>query len=351
MLKAFVKRFVFSRLPVSLVLMYHRISYVERDYYGICVDPKNFEEHAMIIKKFACKIDDIFSIKPQLRIFITFDDGYKDNFDFAKKILEKYDLSAAFFITTGFLGKRKIWIDELAELFQHKVRTNEIYIEYDNKKKLIKVIITEDNDFSKLDFDLYYKFRKVIFGQIPFAKEEIFRLKKSEFFALAYVLIKYSREPYRYLENLKRFFMVEHNKVKDEKNSNQDTSLFMTEDDVFELSLNENFLIGAHTETHRVLSVLDRREQEYEILQSKNVLQKITGREIFCFAYPFGLEGDFSEITQEICKKYFKYSFTGIKRVCSIFTPRHKIPRFYVPNCDGEVFERKIFEFLYYLFS
>ena len=224
-------------------------------------------------------------------------------------------------------------------------------IEYDNKKKLIKVIITEDNDFSKLDFDLYYKFRKVIFEQIPFAKEEIFRLKKNEFFALAYVLIKYSPEPYRYLENLKQFFMVEHNKIKDEKNSNQDTSLFMTEDDVFELSLNENFLIGAHTETHRVLSVLDRREQEYEILQSKNVLQKITGREIFCFAYPFGLEGDFSEITQEICKKYFKYSFTGIKRVCSIFTPRHKIPRFYVPNCDGEVFERKIFEFLYYLFS
>jgi len=31
----------------------------------------------MIIKKFACKIDDIFSIKPQLRIFITFDDGTK----------------------------------------------------------------------------------------------------------------------------------------------------------------------------------------------------------------------------------------------------------------------------------
>jgi hypothetical protein len=83
-------------------------------------------------------------------------------------------------------------------------------------------------------------------------------------------------------------------------------------------------------------------------LGSKKILQEITGKEILCFAYPFGLEGDFSEITQKICQENFRYSFSSIKGICTGFTPRHKIPRFYIPNCDGEVFERKIFEFFSY---
>ena len=35
---------------------------------------------------------------------ITFDDGYFDNFQVAAPILEKYQLPATFFVTTGFLG-------------------------------------------------------------------------------------------------------------------------------------------------------------------------------------------------------------------------------------------------------
>ena len=101
-----MKRFLISHLPISVVLMYHRIS-EGKDYYGVCVEPKNFEEHIMIVRKYACKLDNIFSLKPKGKIFITFDDGYKDNFDFAKKILERYDLPAAFFITTGFLGSKR----------------------------------------------------------------------------------------------------------------------------------------------------------------------------------------------------------------------------------------------------
>jgi len=180
-----VKRFVISRLPISVVLMYHRIS-EGRDYYGVCVEPKNFEEHIMIIRKYACKLDDIFSLKPKGKIFITFDDGYKDNFDFEKRILEKYDLPAAFFITTGFLGSKKTWWDELAELFQKKLKAKEMYMTHENKK--IKVIITQEDEVSRLDFELYSKFKE----KMNFFDDTLY-LKKSEFFVLSYILLKYSK--------------------------------------------------------------------------------------------------------------------------------------------------------------
>jgi peptidoglycan/xylan/chitin deacetylase (PgdA/CDA1 family) len=171
-------------------------------------------------------------------------------------------------------------------------------------------------------------------------------LKKSELFVLSYILLKYSKKPYEKLEDLKKFFEMGDSSV-----SYQNSSLFMNDRDLFELSLNKNFVIGAHTQTHIVLSLLDYKEQEWEILGSKKILQEITGKEIFCFAYPFGLEGDFSEITQKICQENFRYSFSGVKGVCTRFTPRHKIPRFYIPNCDGKFLRGKFLNFslIFYL--
>jgi hypothetical protein len=67
-------------------------------------------------------------------------------------------LPATFFIATGFLGSKKTWWDELAELFQQKLKVKEIYITHESKK--IKVIITQEDEVSKLDFELYNKFRK-----------------------------------------------------------------------------------------------------------------------------------------------------------------------------------------------
>jgi peptidoglycan/xylan/chitin deacetylase (PgdA/CDA1 family) len=49
------------------------------------------------------------------KVLVTFDDGYRDNYEFAYPILRAKGLKAAFFITTGFLDEGGLaWWDEIA---------------------------------------------------------------------------------------------------------------------------------------------------------------------------------------------------------------------------------------------
>lgn len=47
---------------------------------------------------------------------ITFDDGYADNAKIALPILQKYGISATFFVSTGFLDGGRMWNDTVIEL-------------------------------------------------------------------------------------------------------------------------------------------------------------------------------------------------------------------------------------------
>jgi peptidoglycan/xylan/chitin deacetylase (PgdA/CDA1 family) len=49
------------------------------------------------------------------RVLITFDDGYRDNFEVAYPLLREHGLTATFFLATGFIDEPRIaWWDELA---------------------------------------------------------------------------------------------------------------------------------------------------------------------------------------------------------------------------------------------
>jgi len=48
-------------------------------------------------------------------VILTFDDGYRDNYDLAFPILRSHGVPATFFLTTGFLDRRELaWWDEIA---------------------------------------------------------------------------------------------------------------------------------------------------------------------------------------------------------------------------------------------
>lgn len=105
------------------------------NYHGIAVQNKeNFEKQIRwILKNFEpCDFNKlklflanqmVFTSKPG--IIFTFDDGFKNNFTVAYPILQKYSISAFFFVSTGLIGKEN---------------HNNHNLDYMNEKELLELI-------------------------------------------------------------------------------------------------------------------------------------------------------------------------------------------------------------------
>lgn len=79
----------------------------------------NFEKQIIFLKRYLTFLDPINfhegNIEKKINLYITFDDGYKDNFDIAFPILKKYNAKATFFIVTNIINSNN-W------LFHDKLR-------------------------------------------------------------------------------------------------------------------------------------------------------------------------------------------------------------------------------------
>lgn len=95
------------------VLLYHRINYTKG---YLSLTPEHFESHLAYLQAegfesitlqqfydFLSEDDyDTASSLPEKPVLITFDDGYLDNYEYAYPLLKKYDMTATFFIISGF---------------------------------------------------------------------------------------------------------------------------------------------------------------------------------------------------------------------------------------------------------
>jgi peptidoglycan/xylan/chitin deacetylase (PgdA/CDA1 family) len=105
------------------VLMYHSIS-TEPDN-TLCVSKEQFgEEMAWLHSNnyHTLSMDDFYEALinrgrlPENPVLITFDDGYKDNYEAARPILEQYGYVATFFIVTDYVNQYRIDWDQLKDL-------------------------------------------------------------------------------------------------------------------------------------------------------------------------------------------------------------------------------------------
>jgi peptidoglycan/xylan/chitin deacetylase (PgdA/CDA1 family) len=213
---------------------------------------------------------------PKRCVVITFDDGYKDNYEIAYPILLKHKLPATIFLTTrpidsaGLLSMQKIYLllqyfglAKLAGLFSAKLPKSIDLPEKLNVEKL-KILRQKQILSELLDFDLYSYQGMNLIDQI-FAESGL-----------------------------------------PDKNN-----LFLNLKESKEMQ-NNNIDFGVHTVNHPRLSALNYHDQENEIVEAKNVCERILDRPMSMFCYPFGDTSSFNSSTIEILMK------NGFTAACTI---------------------------------
>ena len=74
-----------------------------------------------------------------IRVLITFDDGYVDNYEVAFPILRAHGVEATFFLTTGFVGTDRIpYWDQIAYLVRNSSRDSVVL----NRGELRRIVLT-----------------------------------------------------------------------------------------------------------------------------------------------------------------------------------------------------------------
>ncbi|MDA0836090.1 MAG: polysaccharide deacetylase family protein [Planctomycetota bacterium] len=215
-------------------------------------------------------LPDIFTRKSGRFVMITFDDGYRDNYELAYPILRAYNVPAQFFLATGFLDNPRVpWWDEIAWM----VRSS--------RKSQLPANRWTNSAIDYVDADR----TKVI--------EHLLKIFKS---LDAAVNVQLMNE----LADLTGSGRCPHDAAHE---------MWMTWDMVREMS--QHMGIGGHTVNHNILGKLTPPEQEFEIRHCKERIETELGKPISTFSFPVGHQSTFDEQTRDYLRRYgFRYAFS-----------------------------------------
>jgi peptidoglycan/xylan/chitin deacetylase (PgdA/CDA1 family) len=269
-----------------VVLNYHRIgngSVSEFDRGVYSARAATFENQLKFIRK-ECELitpDDIKDLPRRSRdtyVMITFDDGYRDNYELAFPILKSYNQKALFFIATGFVDRPKVaWWDDIAWM----VRTS-------GAKKVGPTSMLP----MCINFD-----------------------RPQRQTAIESLLSVYKKLPPDATEAYLDEIASETDTGRCPKEMARD--MWLTWDMVVKMR-REGMLIGGHTVHHPVLSTLSRFEQELEIMGCARAIEQHLGEPMRYFSYPRGKPDAFNQDTRAcLYEAQVQYAFSyygGVNR-------------------------------------
>lgn len=297
--------------PPVVVLVYHRVTNLTSDPQLLAVSPDNFRLQMKLLKASfpIVRFENDWSKVKNPSIAVTFDDGYADNALEALPIVEEIGIPATFFVSTGNLDtRREYWWDELERLILGELPLPESFTLVDNR-----------------------------FGQcFPTATAP----QRDAFYQRLHPLVK-QLAPVRREDWL---LQLRHWAEADE--TGRTTQRAMSKEELRCLAGSRWVTIGAHTVTHTPLSVLSEEHQRHEITASKQDLEKIIGREITTFSYPFGSKKDYNRLSIEICRQAgFVKAASNFPGQAHRWTDPFQLPRHLVRNWGIDTFADKVKDF------
>ncbi len=292
------------------ILTYHRVTATGNNYPFdgnlISASPKTFYQqmkyissnyHPVSMAEFIEAVDGNKTL-PKNAVMVTFDDGFEDNYTNAYPILKEFNIPATFFVATDYIGKHEtIWYERLAYFF-NRVKVKEVNI----KSLHLSFKINKKDKLSHYDEFI----------------EQLKIISNSQRIKILYALYQEYGDPYLNIP-------TDEDKL----------SKFMTWEQLKELSQN-NMTIAAHSHTHPILSMLSQDKIQYELSESKKMIERNLNTRVDCIAYPDGQEESFSEIVRKetIANKY-KVGFSFLPGICDFNNmDRYNIKRLHVNNND-----------------
>jgi peptidoglycan/xylan/chitin deacetylase (PgdA/CDA1 family) len=220
---------------------------------------------------------------PPYPALITFDDGYRDNYDHAWPILRERGLPATLFLTTGFIGTTKpFYWDLIAYCFYHTRKT---------EAELPPLGYLRWNDEASRD-----RVMKHWLGTLK-------RLSDAEKQAAVEQL------PQRLDVTVK-----------------EDTfaGLLLSWDQVREMAV-DGFTMGSHTESHPILTRIPIEQARAELEVSKARIEAEIGRTVRAFAYTNGMRSDFNVALQAILPQIgYRVAFTLLRGPATLSEVRNE---------------------------
>tara|TARA_R110002072_G_scaffold927_1_gene7371 strand:- start:19180 stop:20289 length:1110 start_codon:yes stop_codon:yes gene_type:complete len=221
---------------------------------------------------------------------ITFDDGYRDNYELAFPVLKANDVHGVFFVATGFIDEPRLaWWDEIAWMVRSSTRDmiglpenwldGQLKLDGSNRRSVINQLLR-----------VYYR--------LDGSRTEQFLNRVAE-------ATGSGRAP-----------------------ADTATGQWMTWAMIREMS-DAGMDFGAHTVTHPILANLTAEEQGIELCESRLQLERRLDRPVTSLSYPVGKRESFNDETRAALRHHgFDWAFSYYGGHSSgVEVDRYDIPR------------------------
>jgi peptidoglycan/xylan/chitin deacetylase (PgdA/CDA1 family) len=314
-----------------LILLYHRVGESDTDPWALSVTPRHFTEHLEVLRQHVRPMqlqqlaqtlrDDTL---PQRSTVVTFDDGYADNLHYAKPALERYDIPATVFLTTGSIGSEcEFWWDELDRLLLQS-GTLPATLRLNLSDSIYSFELGEAAHCSGADFRHWRAWEDA-----PDIRHALYRSLWDRLHALPAV------EQRKLLGALRKWAGAEP--------VCRPTHRPLTLAEVFALAKGGLIEVGAHTVTHPSLAALPAALQQDEIQRSKAQLEQILDGPVTSFAYPHGSRRDYTSETVALVREAgFACACASKAGTVGRLTDPFQLPRVQVQDWDAEEFARRL---------
>ena len=227
----------------------------------------------------------------RLRLALTFDDGYRDNFEHALPELQQRSLPATIFLTTGFLDDAGLypWWDALAYVL------NTMEYAQENARNEIRRL------FQRVDVIIGDLARPMTTDAINAVVDQVRVMPESSRRGLISGLMDAAEER----KQARLRIML-----------NWDEARAMTA---------AGIRFGAHTVTHPDLEQLSKRDIVYELERSRERIQQETGQRATAFAYPSGRFSN--DVIEEVRRLGFEIACTTVPGIYHPGTDKLLVPR------------------------